>query len=307
MSFFEDIKAAKMIGGGGGTPAPTLITKSITTNGSYSASDDSADGYSAVSVDVANTYGAGDEGKVVSNGALVSQSSSSTSSNGTVDTTLINSLAISVPTYSAADNGKVIQNGALAAQLTHKSITANGTGIDTTYYSSVDVAVANSYSAGDEGKVVSNGALVAQGSDTVTQNGTVDTTLISSLVVNVPTAGQITSLVKLEPYQNNCVSDLYIGTMITSGVECWFLIGSIELLTTPYSYLYLTVPSTFDTSKINYIDRLGTSKIYGSSVSSLSWIQVNYDSTNQRLAINFSGSGYFVSGNKYSITGMNAV
>ena len=41
------------------------------------------------------------------------------------------------------------------------------------------------YSSADNGKVVSNGALVAQGSDTVTQNGTVDTTLISSLTVNV--------------------------------------------------------------------------------------------------------------------------
>jgi len=41
------------------------------------------------------------------------------------------------------------------------------------------------YSSADNGKVVSNGALVAQGSDTVTQNGTVDTTLISSLLVSV--------------------------------------------------------------------------------------------------------------------------
>ena len=46
-------------------------------------------------------------------------------------------------------------------------------------------AIGNQYSAADEGKVVNNGALVAQGSDTVTQNGTVDTTLINSLTVNV--------------------------------------------------------------------------------------------------------------------------
>lgn len=52
-------------------------------------------------------------------------------------------------------------------------------------YSPVVVNVPNSYTAGDEGKVVSNGALVAQTSDTVTQNGTVDTTLINSLLVNV--------------------------------------------------------------------------------------------------------------------------
>lgn len=47
------------------------------------------------------------------------------------------------------------------------------------------LAIPNSYSASDEGKVVSSGALVSQGSDTVTQNDTYDTTLISSLTVNV--------------------------------------------------------------------------------------------------------------------------
>lgn len=66
-----------------------------------------------------------------------------------------------------------------------KNITSNGNGQDVVGYASVDVAVPNSYSAGDEGKVVSNGALVSQGSDTVTSNGTVDTTLIGSLTVNV--------------------------------------------------------------------------------------------------------------------------
>lgn len=66
-----------------------------------------------------------------------------------------------------------------------KQITTNGTGIDVASYAYVDVAVPNSYAAGDEGKVVSNGALVAQSSDSVTQNGTVDTTLINSLTVNV--------------------------------------------------------------------------------------------------------------------------
>ena len=79
--------------------------------------------------------------------------------------------------------------GGRSAELGTKTITTNGTydaeDDDLDGYSSVTVNVANSYSAGDEGKVVSNGALVAQGSDTVTQNGTVDTTLISSLLVNV--------------------------------------------------------------------------------------------------------------------------
>ena len=71
------------------------------------------------------------------------------------------------------------------------SVTENGTTTAPTgkAYSPVVVNVPNSYTAGDEGKVVSNGALVAQSSDTVTQNGTVDTTLINSLLVNVSGGG----------------------------------------------------------------------------------------------------------------------
>lgn len=40
------------IGTGGGSTTPTLVTKEITSNGTYSASDDSADGYSSVTVNV---------------------------------------------------------------------------------------------------------------------------------------------------------------------------------------------------------------------------------------------------------------
>ena len=72
------------------------------------------------------------------------------------------------------------------------SITANGvTTEDVTNYASAQITanVPNTYAAADEGKVVSNGALVAQGSDTVTQNDTYDTTLISSLTVNVSGGG----------------------------------------------------------------------------------------------------------------------
>lgn len=95
---FNEMFAAALIGGGGGA-APTLITKNITANGSYAASDDDADGYSAVTVEVANTYTAGDEGKVVSNGALVTQTAypSTITENGTYDTTLNNSVTVNVP------------------------------------------------------------------------------------------------------------------------------------------------------------------------------------------------------------------
>ena len=48
-----------------------LGTKTINNNGTYEASSDDLDGYSSVTVEVPNSYVAGDEGKVVSNGALV--------------------------------------------------------------------------------------------------------------------------------------------------------------------------------------------------------------------------------------------
>lgn len=72
------------------------------------------------------------------------------------------------------------------------SITQNGTTTeDVSAYANAQITanVPNTYAAADEGKVVNNGALVAQGSDTVTQNGTVDTTLINSLTVNVSGGG----------------------------------------------------------------------------------------------------------------------
>lgn len=50
MDLFEALLAAKMAGGS--TPEPTLVEKSITANGSYQASADDADGYSAVTVNV---------------------------------------------------------------------------------------------------------------------------------------------------------------------------------------------------------------------------------------------------------------
>ena len=103
-----------------------LTTKNISANGTYNASSDSADGYSQVTVavpasavdsgtksisangthdvvgyasanvNVPNSYSQSDEGKVVSNGALVAQTSDTVTENDTYDTTLINSLTVNV-------------------------------------------------------------------------------------------------------------------------------------------------------------------------------------------------------------------
>lgn len=78
---------------------PVLVTKTITANGDYNASDDNADGYIEVDVNVPNTYTAKDEGKIVDNGTLVAQTAmpSEVTENGTIDTTLYNSVSVNVP------------------------------------------------------------------------------------------------------------------------------------------------------------------------------------------------------------------
>ena len=74
----------------------SLTTKSITSNGIYNALSDSADGYSEVTVAVPNTYSSSDNGKVVQNGALVSQTTRTVTSNGTYNTTTNNSTVVNV-------------------------------------------------------------------------------------------------------------------------------------------------------------------------------------------------------------------
>lgn len=139
MNFFNPFCFDPFASSGGGGSA-TLIDKNIDINGTYKANDDSADGYKKVVVNVSNTYEVGDEGKVVSNGALVAQTSSSITQNGVVDTTLNNSMTVNVPnTYAASDEGKVVDNGALVSQ-TSTTVDENGT-IDTTLYNSVTINV----------------------------------------------------------------------------------------------------------------------------------------------------------------------
>lgn len=113
----------------------TLVQKSITANGTYNASEDNADGYSQVVANVPNSYAQADEGKVVSNGALVAQTSATKTENGTYDTTLNNQIVVNV------------QGG--SSTLISKTITENGTyhaeDDDADGYSNVnvDVAIAN--------------------------------------------------------------------------------------------------------------------------------------------------------------------
>lgn len=87
----DDDRIMSVTGTASGGITPTG-TKQITANGQ------GIDVYSYQYADVAvpNSYSASDEGKVVSNGALVAQSSDTVTANDTYDTTLINSLTVNV-------------------------------------------------------------------------------------------------------------------------------------------------------------------------------------------------------------------
>ena len=83
------VSAVQAIPTGGVTPTGT---KNITANGT------GIDVYSYQYADVAvpNSYSQSDEGKVVSNGALVAQTSATYTTNDTYDTTLVNSVTVNV-------------------------------------------------------------------------------------------------------------------------------------------------------------------------------------------------------------------
>lgn len=86
----------KKAGGGGGGDEPTGTKEiSITANGT--TTENVKDYASAkINVNVTNSYAVSDEGKVVSNGALVAQSSATYTANDTYDTTLVDEVTVNV-------------------------------------------------------------------------------------------------------------------------------------------------------------------------------------------------------------------
>lgn len=85
----------------------------VTKNGTYQPRyDQMIAGYNKVKVEVPNTFTSADEGKVVDDGTLVSQSSQQITQNGTYDTTLKNQVIVAVPDAPARSPQEILIKGA---------------------------------------------------------------------------------------------------------------------------------------------------------------------------------------------------
>lgn len=93
-------------------------TKNINSNGTHDVV-----GYASASVNVPNSYSQSDEGKVVSNGALVAQTSDTVTTNDTYDTTLINSLTVNV-SGGGSNLETEILDGTLSGAYTNSTVTS---------------------------------------------------------------------------------------------------------------------------------------------------------------------------------------
>lgn len=156
------------------------------------------------------------------------------------------------------------------------NISANGTH-DVTQYASAAVAVPNSYTASDEGKVVNNGALVSQTSDTCTVNGTVDTTLINSLTVNVSGGGG--------------------GQIATGEYTPSQVYDSQTVKITDISTIGFT-PKIFILALDNSADAIGTQYAMITTV----YYQIGSASDNYRLSVRYSNTSGGIQSNVYSKT-----
>ena len=118
--------------GGGGVDPGDIVLRTLTVSQNGTTNAPSGTAYNKVVANVPNTYAASDDGKVVSNGSLVSQTAhAEVTANGTIDTTTNNSVTVNVPQGSTPTGTKTI------------NISANGTTTeDVTAYANAQIVVA---------------------------------------------------------------------------------------------------------------------------------------------------------------------
>ena len=183
-------------GGGGGDI--TLETLTVSSNGTTNAPSGTA--YNKVVASVPNTYSAGDEGKVVSNGALVAQTAhAQVTQNGTIDTTQNNSVEVAVP----------------VPTLESKSIGANGT------YTPASGKAWNEVIVNTPAISVSTGTITLQDTDVDTLTIPVDTSgfthvyaLVTCTRTGIVSGGVVTydDVVTPDAGSNSLVFGGYVGT-----------------------------------------------------------------------------------------------
>lgn len=189
--------------------SPTLITKSITSNGTYNASNDNADGYSSVTVSVPATTPSL-QAKTNISPTESSQTISADSGYDGLSSVQINAISSSyvgsgITRRSSSDltaSGATVTAPAGYYETAATKTIASGTagtptatkGTVSNHSVSVTPSVTNTtgYITGSTktgtAVTVSASELVS-GSETKTANGTYDVTNLAELVVNVPTGG----------------------------------------------------------------------------------------------------------------------